>query len=465
MITGVSVKYSRFPIILVGICAFALLKADPVRILPLGNSITQANNTHLSYRYPLWKKLIDDNLSFDYVGSMINNKNGNPVWPDYNGHMFDQNHDGHWGWRTDQILDGHPSVPGEFYLSYWLQSYTPDIALIHLGSNDMIQYQTVESTIIELEDVIGTLRNDNPEIIILLAQLIPTTLPANSLITQLNSMIPGIAVEFSEPSSPIYIVDQNSGFDAVTDTYDGVHPNESGEEKMAQQWRDAIIEALHPVVNLRVLLEGPFFGNVMNSSNSAYLPLYQPYFSEPWNYTGTESLVEVPEGAVDWILVELRDTTAVDLADETCIIARKACLIDSSGYVRDSFGSMDLDFEAFVTDSIFIVVHHRNHLAVISSIALIRSEGKFAYDFTIGETQAYGAASALKNVGSGQYAMISGDSNQDGTVNTDDLDTVWKIQSGMMGYLSSDFNLDFEVDNRDKNDFCRSNLGASGMVP
>ncbi|MBM3435165.1 MAG: cellulose-binding protein, partial [Bacteroidetes bacterium] len=197
--------------------------------MPIGNSITQADNNHQSYRYQLWKKLIDEGIDFDLVGSMTDHYNcGTPVFPDYLGHSFDQNHEGHWGWRCDQVLNGTGSSAncrGSGSLSNWLQNYTPDMALIHLGSNDMFQGQSVETTIQELKDVVTTLRADNPDIVIILAQLIPTTLPSNVWITALNLQIPTIAVDMEDPLSPIYIVDQNTGFDATTDTYDGVHPN------------------------------------------------------------------------------------------------------------------------------------------------------------------------------------------------------------------------------------------------
>jgi len=41
-----------------------------IKIAPYGNSITQAAGDHQSYRYPLWKKLIDAEIPFDFIGSM-----------------------------------------------------------------------------------------------------------------------------------------------------------------------------------------------------------------------------------------------------------------------------------------------------------------------------------------------------------------------------------------------------------
>ncbi len=109
-----------------------------ITILPLGDSITQANNTHLSYRYNLWTKLIDDGRLFDLVGSLDNN---------------------------------------------------------------------------------------------------------------FNAEMDGIAANKSTVDSPVWVVDQHSGFDAAADTYDNVHPDASGEEKMAQKWHDAMQTYLKPCMD------------------------------------------------------------------------------------------------------------------------------------------------------------------------------------------------------------------------
>jgi lysophospholipase L1-like esterase len=97
----------------------------------------------------------------------------------------------------------------------------------------------------EIQQIIGILRDDNPNVTILVAQIIPTRDPAsNQRITELNKQIDEMADSESTEESPVVIVDQNSGFDVSQDSYDGVHPNKSGEEKMAQKWFDAIVDSL-----------------------------------------------------------------------------------------------------------------------------------------------------------------------------------------------------------------------------
>jgi len=204
-------------------------------MLCLGDSITQAWGRN-SFRRLLSQKLVSGGYSFDFVGSL----NRDADCTDFPDSDFDPDHEGHWGWRVDEVLIGKTSgCYGTGKLEDWLVFYDPDIAFIHLGSNDMFQSNTISSTVTELETVIDILRADNPHTVIFLAQLIPTTLASNTAITNLNMEIPGIATRKSTSQSPIIIVDQNTGFDPVTDTYDAIHPNGSGEAKMAQKWFDA----------------------------------------------------------------------------------------------------------------------------------------------------------------------------------------------------------------------------------
>lgn len=443
-------------------CAFFFIanisNAQAIKILPLGNSITQSNNENLSYRYPLWTKLIDSGLDFDFVGSMTSNYGGNPVWPQYNGENFDQDHEGHWGWRVDQINSN---------LSGWLSGYTPDIVLVHMGTNDVAQNNSVASTINELKDLITLLRADNPNVKVLLATLIP----ADDLlwtwaykIPLLNAEIPSIAVEMSTTDSPIYIIDQYNGFDPVTDTFDGVHPNEDGEEKMAQKWIDGIDNAFGGLkLNLNIYLEGPFLNGEMDTNLIPVIPLYQPFHGMPWNYQGSELIANLPPGSVDWILVELRDAVSVNLADGSAIISRQACILGYDSRIMNVGGSYDLDFNTTITDSLFVVIWHRNHLPVISSRPLIETSGIYSFDFTAAVDNAH--LSSQKNLGSGKFGLIAGDLNADGYINIDDLSDSWSFEVGKKGYLPSDIDFNTEIDNKDKNNMILDNLGSQSGLP
>ena len=207
----------------------------PLKIVALGDSITNALAGYNSYRRDLWNKLIQAGYDVDFVGSK-NNAQGNNPFPDS---TFDPDHEGHAGWRIDEIVNGRGGNAGR---SGGLAGYTPDIALVHLGTNDALQRNTAESSANELKQTIDILRQDNPDIVIFLAQVIPTarSVGANNRINELNALIPGVVADKTTARSPVILVDQNTGFNAVTDTYDELHPNEAGEAKLAQIWFEAL---------------------------------------------------------------------------------------------------------------------------------------------------------------------------------------------------------------------------------
>jgi len=220
-----------------------------IKILALGDSITQAESNRASYRYPLWKKLVDAGLNFDFVGSM--NKQFGPGIPphaEYKGRKFDTDHEGHFAWAAEEFLRGRgfDNGSGAGKLQDWLTKYNVDIALIHLGTNDAFMRQSNQSTSDELKSIVSLIREDNPGVIILLARLIPTTRTAKDTkaVVSLNETIVKLSKSLGTTDSPVILVDQFAGFDGEADLYDKVHPNTQGEEKMAAKWFDAIQRAL-----------------------------------------------------------------------------------------------------------------------------------------------------------------------------------------------------------------------------
>ncbi len=216
-----------------------------VRVLPLGDSITNGWGAQQSYRYALWKKVLDAGGSTDFIGTLNSVDGGNPVWPDHLGRNFDRDHEGHSGWTAGQIAGSLPS---------WLAAYFPDLGLIQLGTNDGIGSGAdgVTSALNGLSANVQRLRERNPDVKIFVAKLIPidtehpgwTGGPGRSAlsghVTTLNGRLDAWAAALTTARSPIRVVDQSAGFNARTDTFDGLHPNAGGEEKMAQRWWDAI---------------------------------------------------------------------------------------------------------------------------------------------------------------------------------------------------------------------------------
>ena len=95
-------------VVLVLALTFDCAHAAPLqfgRILPLGDSITQAYfprgaDGGYSWRYPLWKQMVDAQDSFTMIGSLTNNWGGNTAYPIYKTtNVFDRRHEGHFAWK------------------------------------------------------------------------------------------------------------------------------------------------------------------------------------------------------------------------------------------------------------------------------------------------------------------------------------------------------------------------------
>jgi hypothetical protein len=121
-------------------------------------------------------------------------------------------------------------------------------------------------TLTNLSVIINGLRVENPNLVILLAQIIPTNAP-DPWAPLLNAAIPAYAASVSTARSPVIVVDQYDGFDPsiypdltgrTNDpggmlSYDGVHPNPAGEQWMAQNW----LNAMRPYLNGQIVAPPP----------------------------------------------------------------------------------------------------------------------------------------------------------------------------------------------------------------
>ncbi len=210
-------------------------------ILPLGDSITHGSDSYPSYRTWLYQDLRALGYDVDFVGSSHTPALAAGLDPDNEGHP---------GFTAGMVLAGLPD---------WLGVYSPpDIALVHLGTNDAIQYVPRDRTIADLRSIIGVLRARNPTMTILLARIIPTSVAStNTRIEALNREIAGLQ-SLSTPQSPVVIVDQYSGYNGQADNQvGGVHPLTSGEKKMAARWEGALLPVLDRIAPPEFIRYGP----------------------------------------------------------------------------------------------------------------------------------------------------------------------------------------------------------------
>ncbi len=142
---------------------------NTTNILCLGNSITNGVDTFNSYRRDLWQMLHAGNYNFDFIGSWSKHAGNTDVpIPD-----FDMDNEGHSGWTFEHILKPPSWDSARGNLHEWIKTYTPDIVLIELGTNDIFQCRKPADMFANLNVILYLLREKNKHVKIFLAQIPP----------------------------------------------------------------------------------------------------------------------------------------------------------------------------------------------------------------------------------------------------------------------------------------------------
>ena len=136
-----------------------------VKIMPLGDSITwdwhyddyRMDSQRSGYRNYLWYKLKDAGFDVNFVGSR---NTGAAVRP-----TFDGDNEGYTGYTSYQIAN---------IIYHLLEKNTPDIVLLHIGTNDSIRYSSDDISGIEkiLNEVDRFEKNKHTKIKVILARII-----------------------------------------------------------------------------------------------------------------------------------------------------------------------------------------------------------------------------------------------------------------------------------------------------
>jgi lysophospholipase L1-like esterase len=193
-----------------------------VKILPLGDSITDGRALPGAYRTALWHELTGAGARVDFVGSRLGGPDNLP----------DRDHEGHPGYRIDEI---------DADIVRWVNATYPGIVLIHLGTNDVVQDRDLAGAPARLAKLVDRVLAIAPDAEVFVASLIPLQDPAREArAVAFNAALPDL-VRAKGPR--VHYVDMHAAL-SVADLADGVHPGAAGYAKMAKAWA----EALRPVL-------------------------------------------------------------------------------------------------------------------------------------------------------------------------------------------------------------------------
>ena len=221
-----------------------LVFSASIRIMPLGDSITQGSSSgvipdsdqyYLSYRKALRDKLADRGYQIDYVGSQVS---GNAIFSD-------AQHEGHGGWVADGDSP-YGSIRPNIY--NFLEANPADIILLHIGTNDV---GAGHASADDVRLILDEIDRYSPSVWVVLALIINRATPPCPLCATTTAYNDALdAMVRTRLNDKIVIVDMENGAGLdyrlypSGDMYDTLHPFASGYEKMAEAWLLGLLDIL-----------------------------------------------------------------------------------------------------------------------------------------------------------------------------------------------------------------------------
>ncbi|MET8678918.1 GDSL-type esterase/lipase family protein [Streptomyces sp. NPDC004647] len=123
-----------------------------------------------------------------------------------------------------------------------------DLLLVSLGLIDLGFYSDAGQTAADVRRFIAEAREANPGIGMVLLPVIPNIRalsdePFAAECERFNELLAKAVADLDTPASPLLLASRPDGWHLDHDTYDGTHPNASGEHRLAAAFADAMHQA------------------------------------------------------------------------------------------------------------------------------------------------------------------------------------------------------------------------------
>jgi lysophospholipase L1-like esterase len=241
-------RSSALVLSVVVVLAGVLLTAVPARaaaatrVLIVGDSITQGSAGDFTWRYRLWKHLAATAPgAADFVGDRtylydnIAEQQGSMAYADPN---FDTAHHALWG---------RPLAFEKDTVASAVSSSGAQVVLVLLGINDLAWFgETPAQVAADMDTFIRNVRSANPAAKIVIGHVLSRyDIFGQKLVNvndtqDLNARYDALAAARSTASSRVVTAATDAGWDPRVDTWDGTHPNSTGEVRIAAKFADAL---------------------------------------------------------------------------------------------------------------------------------------------------------------------------------------------------------------------------------
>ena len=242
--------------------------AEAVKILSLGDSITDGYWTSGAYRKYMYHDLEQMGYNIDMVGP----KGGNSNTFTYNGQSvsYDDNNAGYSGYAIQEMTTKEhrsgilETIQGTWYNGQnMIAAYQPDIVLLQIGTNDILSNYN-DGITDRLENLVNVILQDLDADSTVFVSTIPDIdaytradwlgsyginawgstqeekdrlmETVTGCIDTYNTSIYNLVLKMQSEGKNVQFADINSVVDYQTDLHDGVHPNEAGYENMGNYW-------------------------------------------------------------------------------------------------------------------------------------------------------------------------------------------------------------------------------------
>ncbi|WP_326999700.1 SGNH/GDSL hydrolase family protein [Dactylosporangium sp. NBC_01737] len=197
--------------------------ATPVRILPLGASITWGTSSTdgNGYREALRRHLVDDaGVAVDLVGSQRS------------GTAADNDNEGHPGYRIDGIAAGADA---------WVAAARPDVVLLNVGTNDMLQNYDLPGAPARIGALVDQILRAAPAATVVVSTLVPSPdATVESRVRAFNAQLPAVVQARAAAGKKVRLADFHANLTLADIGTDRIHPTDGGYAKLADVWYSAL---------------------------------------------------------------------------------------------------------------------------------------------------------------------------------------------------------------------------------
>ena len=323
---------------------------EAVKILSLGDSITDGYWTSGAYRKYMYHDLEQMGYNIDMVGPKGSNSNTFT----YNGQTvsYDDNNAGYSGYAIQEMTtkEHRSGILETIQSTNMIATYQPDVVLLQIGTNDVLSNYN-DGITDRLENLVNVILQDLDSDSTVFVSTIPDidAITVSSwlwgygyfgtdeekqqlmeivtgYIDTYNTSIYNLVLKMQSEGKNVQFADINSVVDYQTDLHDGVHPNEAGYENMGNYWAGLLNDffqnhGTNPKPVTTTTTTQPAVTTTTTTTTTTKTTTTHPATTKPTTTTSTTkattttTAVTVPDGATEIHLTGVKKGESYSLAN------------------------------------------------------------------------------------------------------------------------------------------------------